>query len=122
MKTIEPVRTAAMAAIKRIQEDWGSLNWLASRPIGNARDLTLGFVVIKPGMSNPVHRHMGSEEILYLLQGKLCHSIEDQQYAMQAGDTISIPIGAAHQAINIGDKDAEMVVAYPTGNRDFQPV
>ena len=36
----------------RIDEDWGSLSWVASRAVGNVQDMTLGRVVIKQGKSN----------------------------------------------------------------------
>ena len=41
------VRTAAQAQAARIDEPWGTLNWLASTPIGNAEGVTLGHVIIR---------------------------------------------------------------------------
>ena len=56
------VRAASDADAARIDEDWGSLCWLASQKLGNAQGLTLGRVVIKAGMSNPRHSHSTCEE------------------------------------------------------------
>ena len=100
-------------------EDWGSLQWLASERIGNTSGLTLGRVVIKKGQSNPRHAHFNCEEILYLLSGKLEHTLGNERMLMEAGDTIAVPAGEYHHAINVGEEDADMIVAYSSANRDF---
>mgnify|MGYP005860071483 FL=1 len=83
-----------------IHEEWGSLTWLAGRQIGNAQALTLGRVTIKPGRCNPRHCHHQSEEVLYLLNGHLAHTVGDETVLLGPGDTITIA---------------------PTGTRDFEP-
>ncbi len=105
---------------RQVDEDWGSLLWLAGRQLGNAEGLTLGRVTIKPGRSNPRHSHPGCEEVLYLLSGRLEHTLGDQAITMLAGDTITIPPGVFHNAVNTGDEVADMIVAYPSGTRTFQ--
>ena len=115
------VRPASEAAAHRIVEDWGSLVWLASQKIGNAKGLTLGRVVIKAGTSNPKHSHPNCEEALYLLQGRLEHTIGDESVTLEAGDTIVLDAGIPHNAASIGDEDADMIVAYSSGVRGFQP-
>ena len=57
--------------------------------------------------------------MLYLLRGTITHTLGDETFTMQAGDTISIPAGVFHNGINDGDEDAEMIVAYDTATRDF---
>ncbi|KPK80537.1 MAG: hypothetical protein AMJ81_11905 [Phycisphaerae bacterium SM23_33] len=99
--------------------DWGSLEWLASRQIGNAENLTLGRVVIKPGKANPHHGHRNCQELLYLLRGRLEHTIGDRTVVQAAGETVAIPAGVFHHALNIGEEDADMIVAYDAGERDF---
>lgn len=99
---------------------WGSLNWLAGGTVGNARGLTLGRVTIKPGQCNPRHRHPRCEEILYLMAGRLRHTLGDEAFEMQAGDTITVPAGVFHNAVNIGDVDADMIVAFDSADRDFE--
>lgn len=103
-----------------INEDWGSLTWLASEQLGNAKGLTLGRVTIKAGHSNPRHRHPKCEEVLYLLEGRLEHTVGDETFVMSAGDVIRIAPGVFHNATCIGDKDADMIVAYSEGTRDFE--
>jgi mannose-6-phosphate isomerase-like protein (cupin superfamily) len=111
--------TAAETDAARRDEDWGSLTWLASQQIGNADGLTLGFVVIKRGEANPRHAHFTCEEALYLLRGRLEHSIGDRKVIVEAKDTLTVPAGVFHNAVNIGEEDAEMIVVYSSGTRDF---
>ena len=115
------VRTAAEADASRIDEPWGSLCWLASQPLGNAEGLTVGRVVIKAGMPNPRHRHANCEEVLCLLRGTLEHTVGGATVVLRAGDTLTVDAGIPHNATCIGDEDADMIVAYSAGARDFQP-
>mgnify|MGYP001303054896 CR=1 FL=1 len=103
----------------RIDEDWGSLSWVASRAVGNVQDMTLGRVVIKQGKSNPRHCHPACEEVIYLLSGRLEHTLGDATFTLEAGDIFAIPAGVFHNGTNIGDTDADMIIAYSAGERGF---
>jgi quercetin dioxygenase-like cupin family protein len=115
------VRTAAESESTHIQEPWGSLRWLASAAIGNAESVTVGHVIIRTGQGNPRHSHTTCEEVLHLLRGRLRHSMGEQTVTLEAGDTLTVAAGLAHAAVNVGDEDAEMIVAYSSGVRDFVP-
>ena len=105
---------------KVISEDWGSLSWVASKPLGNAEGLTVGRATIKAGQTNPRHRHPKSEEVLYLLKGRINHTLDDKTITMSAGDVVTIAPGVFHNASCIGSEDAEMVVVYSQGTRGFE--
>ena len=105
------LRTAAETGAARINEPWGSLNWLASAQIGNAEGVTVGRVIIRAGRSNPRHSHTTCEEVLYLLRGRLRHSMGDASVMLEAGDTLTVAAHVVHHAVNVGDEDAEMIVA-----------
>jgi len=113
-------RSRHEAEAKRIEEDWGSLTWLANKVLTNCEDLTVGRVIIKRGMSNPRHCHPNCSEVLYLLKGTIRHIIGDEAFVMKAGDTSITPAGVMHIAINLGDEDADMIVVYPSGQRQFE--
>jgi len=113
------LRRVSESEDERIEEDWGSLCWLASQKIGNAEAITIGRVIIKTGKSNPRHSHSNSEEVLYLLGGRLEHTVGKEVVVMEPGDTLVIAPDTAHNATSIGEEDADMIVAYPTGIRDF---
>lgn len=111
--------TTNETAEKTVSEDWGTLIWLASGELSRS-DITVGRVLIKQGKANPRHCHDNCEEVLYLLQGKLRHSFGDETVDMAAGDTLVLGPGVMHNAINIGDTDADMIVVYSSGQRDFR--
>lgn len=113
-------RSDAEAQQQRIEEAWGSLNWLAGRGLHNSENLTLGRVVIKAGHFNPKHSHPNCDEVLYLLQGKLMHVIGDQTYIMEPGDTTLAPANVSHLAFSIGKENADMIVAYSSGTRELK--
>ena len=100
--------------------DWGSLHWLASGAIGNATGLTLGRVRIDAGAANPRHVHDNCEEVLYLLAGRLRHSVGDESVELEAGDVLVVGPGIVHHAEAIGDEAADMIVAYSSAQRAFR--
>lgn len=114
-----PVRKHSEQVV--IREDWGHLTWLAGKKIGNAEGLVLGRVTIKAGKSNPRHRHPKCEEVLYLMSGRLEHTMGDKTFILSAGDTITIAPGIFHNATCIGNEDADMIVVYSEGIRGFEP-
>jgi len=112
---------AADSAARRADHAWGSLTWLAGGDIGNADGVTVGRVVIRQGQSNPAHRHDNCEEVLYLLAGRLEHTVGPEQVVLEPGDTLVVPAGVAHHAISVGRVDADMIVVYSSAQRDFHP-
>jgi quercetin dioxygenase-like cupin family protein len=112
-------RSEAEAEAGRIVEEWGSLNWLSGEALTGS-DVTVGRVIIKKGMSNPQHVHPNCTELLYMLSGTLEHTVGGETVVTSAGDTIIVPAGVVHVARNVGDRDADMIVAYPSGRRGFQ--
>lgn len=100
---------------------WGTITWLAGNPACETAGTTLGRVRIDPGKSNPCHRHNRCEEVLHLLAGCLKHTLGDEEFTVSAGDTLVIPAGVNHQAINNGTETADMMVAYNNNTRDFIP-
>lgn len=101
-------------------ESWGSLTWLAGQSVSGTQELTLGRVVILRGQSNPRHSHSNCLEALYLLHGRLEHQVGDQTVTLEAGDTLIVPAGCPHCARSIGQEDADMIVVYSSGQRNFK--
>ena len=79
--------------------------------------MTFGFVQIKPGVKNPRHFHPNCDEVLYLLEGELEHSLGNEHVHLRPGMAIHIPAGVEHDAVNRGAEMARMVVAYSSGDR-----
>ena len=102
---------------QRLEFSWGSITWLASRDLGNSQTMTFGRVLIRAGDANPRHRHPNCDEILHLTAGRLEHSLGEQSFIMEAGDTISIPTGVLHNARALGEADAEMIICFSSPER-----
>ena len=98
--------------------EWGDITWLDNAEITGSETLTLGRVTINPGQSNPEHYHPNCDEVLYVLEGDIEHSIDGTWYPLSAGDMIHIPQGLKHQARNIGQVTATVMVTYNTGRRE----
>ena len=113
------IRRKTEAEDQKIDESWGSITWLANKTLLEVDGMIVGRVVIKPGMENPRHCHPNSDEILYLLKGKLEHSLGDEKVILEEGDTLRVQAGIVHNAVNIGDEDADMIVVYPTSDRQL---
>jgi quercetin dioxygenase-like cupin family protein len=99
------------------QFDWGSIQWLVTGERFAGANVTFGYVEIAPGRKNPKHYHPNSDEVLFLIEGELDHSIGDEVFHLTTGMAIFIPKNAVHDASNSGTKTARMVVAYDTGDR-----
>ena len=97
--------------------NWGSLTWFASRELNNSECMTVGKCIIKAGKENPRHIHPNCEEILYVLKGVISHSYNLEEIIMGTGDTISIPAGIPHNAKNIGNTEAELLIVFSSGER-----
>lgn len=115
------VRRRADSASSSKSEPWGSLTWFAGGMVSGGDDITLGRVVIRKGQSNPRHAHSTCQEALYLLKGRLEHSVGDEKVVLEAGDTLVVEPNVFHNAVSIGEEDADMIVAYSSADRDFIP-
>ncbi len=97
---------------------WGRLTWYVSRELGNSPGLTLGKCEIEPGCENPWHHHPNCEEVLHVLAGQIVHRIDGaDEVAMGPGDTISVPPNLGHNARNVGEERAVLLVCFSSAER-----
>lgn len=102
--------------------EWGTITWVDSGELTDSDALTVGRVTIDPGAENPEHLHPNCDETLYLLEGRLDHWIGSDSVELEAGDCLHIPLGEPHRAANDGPDPAVAIIAYDTGDREFEPV
>lgn len=113
-------QTTPVVPVERSAENevpWGYMQWLCNGTLFTDAQQTFGYVEINPGVKNPRHYHPNSDEVLYLLEGELDHSLGDEVFHLTAGSAIHIPEGIEHDALNPGSTIARMLVAYPTADR-----
>ena len=109
-----------VVAVERLPENelpWGYLQWLYSGVLFGDAQQTFGYVELNPGAQNARHFHPNSDEVLFLLEGEIAHSLGEGRYRLTAGMAIHILHGRANHAINTGTTIAWMVVAFPTADR-----
>ena len=94
---------------RRMELDWGVIEWLASGEDDTADELTLGYVVIEPGQANPEHSHPNCEEALHVVSGEIEHTVEGEpNVRMKDGDTIGrVKIEHQHDKV---DKKSQFLV------------
>lgn len=118
---MEQMKLMRAAQRQVLDQDWGRLIWYASGKIGNSQHMTLGQCIIKPGQANPLHSHPNSDEILHVAQGRIMHTFEGgKDVEMNEGDSITVPPNIPHRARNIGTKDAVLLVAFSTAERQVK--
>lgn len=98
-------------------QPWGTLEWFASRALGNSTSLTVGIATISVGKENPLHRHPNCDEILHVIQGHIMNRVGDKEYEMRAGDTVTIPEGTWHNARNVGAENAVLSISFSSPDR-----
>jgi quercetin dioxygenase-like cupin family protein len=96
---------------------WGTLNWLMGQAIDPDAKQTFGMAVIQPGQQNPPHYHPNCEEILYVVSGTCEHTYGDDSYQLKPGDSIRVPAGVIHHAINNGDEPLRAIISFSSGDR-----
>lgn len=112
-----PLNPVSTAQGEVLPLDWGTITWLVAGSMRNSAHLTFGRVTIKPKARNPVHRHPACEELLYVVSGRVEHSLGDERFVMGAGDVIVIPAGVWHNAAALGDEEAELIIVFSSADR-----
>ncbi|HEX5499619.1 MAG TPA: cupin domain-containing protein [Thermomicrobiales bacterium] len=116
-ENLDETRVAIVDADDANQFTWGSIQWLCNGKMAGDAEQTVGYVTIFAGANNPEHYHPNSDEVLYLIEGELDHSLDDEVFRLTPGTAIHIPRGVRHNAVNVSDVTARMVVSYPTPDR-----
>ncbi|CAM5403148.1 cupin domain-containing protein [Streptomyces pseudogriseolus] len=65
-----------------------------------------GVMTLEPGDWVTEHYHPFSEEFLHVIDGTLEMTLDGRQIALQAGDSLLVPIGVRHRLVNTGEVTA----------------
>lgn len=102
------------------RRDWGSQVWMATRALTGS-SLSLTRMILTPGHSGEAHRHPNADEVIYLIKGKVEVRAGAETFSLDATDALAIPGGLSHQIHNRGNEDAELLISYSTGDREYAP-
>lgn len=118
MTSNDSIQISPLDRAEKAPQHWGELTWFANRALGNASELTVGRCRIFPGKCNPRHYHPNCAEVLVVLQGRILHTdASGGQSEMNEGDTVTVAQGVWHQAVNIGETDAILMIVFTSADR-----
>jgi quercetin dioxygenase-like cupin family protein len=118
--TIKSIHIAASdAPAVESTGEWGSAVWLANKALTGS-SISVLRMLLHPQHSGRKHRHPNADEVLYLIRGQVRVHAGQETQALQPGDSLSIPAGLVHQIENVGSENAEMTIAYSTGERAYE--
>lgn len=89
----------------------GDLRVLLSPATVGATSGFFGQLTLRRGEYVSEHYHPYSEEFLYVVTGRLTLRVDDTDVALEAGESVMVPIGARHRLDNRGADPAFVVFA-----------
>ncbi len=101
--------------------DFGSVQWAVRAGDPEGAEQTAGLAVFDAGKGNVEHVHPNCEEIVFMLEGEVEHTLGEQSTRLRAGDLIVVPRGAPHRLFNHGPTPARAYVVFSSPDRQFQP-
>ncbi len=101
--------------------DFGSVQWAVRSGDPEGAEQTAGLAVFDAGKGNVEHVHPNCEEIVYVLDGEVEHTLGKQATRLRAGDLIVVPRGVAHRLVNHGSGPARTYIVFSSPDRQFEP-
>lgn len=80
--------------------------------------ITYARVILKPGCSLGLHKHVGTSETMYLLQGTGLYNYNGKESTLHAGDVTFCPENESHSIENIGNDDLMIMALIVKENED----
>ena len=114
----EPIQVVSTTDVAPINYDWGAIKWLSDMKVTPGSQQSIGYAFVMPGKTNPEHRHMGAQEVIYMLAGELRLFAHGEWLTLSAGQTAVIPQGVRHIVVNQGWEPAVYVAAFSQAVRD----
>lgn len=69
------------------------------------KNQSLAEASVPPGVTTHLHRHIQSEEIYHITQGRGVMQLGNKEFPVKVGDSVLIPPGTAHAIHNSGEDD-----------------
>ncbi len=101
--------------------EWGTVRWLARQDDPPGAEMTVAVAAFAAGKGNVEHIHPDCEEIVYVLEGAVMHTLDDEVTTLHAGDIIIVPRGVPHQLAATGGADARAFIVFSSPDRQFVP-
>ena len=113
-----PIQVVTHNQIAPVNYEWGAIKWLSDMKVTPGSQQSIGYAYVLPGKTNPEHRHMSCQEVIYMLAGELKLFAHGEWLTLRAGQTAVIPQGVRHVVVNEGWEPAVYVAAFSQAVRD----
>ncbi len=100
---------------------WGSVEWAVRGGDPPGAEQTLAIATWEPGLGNDEHTHPNCEEIVYVIDGAIDHTLGDQVVRLEAGDVIVVPRDVPHRLVNNSAAPARTLIVFSSPDRQFVP-
>ncbi len=100
---------------------WGSVEWVVREGDPPGAEQTLALATWAPGQGNVEHTHPNCEEVVYVLEGVIDHTLGEQLAHLSAGDVIVVPRGAPHRLVNNSAAPVRTLIVFSSPDRQFVP-
>lgn len=99
------------------ESELGSVRQVSAAQLPIMRRLSVKRLVLAPGAMREPHWHANANELTYCLAGELLVSILDNgsefsSFTLGAGEMFHVASGSLHHIENIGESEAELIVAF----------
>ena len=114
----ERVRIIETADLRAVEYDWGAIKWMCDKQVTPNSLQSFGYAYVLPGKTNPEHRHMTCEEIIYMLAGELKVYAHGECITLKPGQTALIPPGVRHTVVNDSWEPVLYIASFSAAFRD----
>jgi mannose-6-phosphate isomerase len=83
---------------------WGYYEVLADE-----NDHKVKRIIVYPGKRLSLQRHRRRSEHWFILYGRAVVAVDLEELELQAGQSVDIPLGAAHRILNAGDENLAFI-------------
>jgi oxalate decarboxylase len=95
----------------------GSITSVTAETLPILRNLSIKRLLLAPGTIREPHWHANANELTYCVSGSVLVSVLDtgsvaSTFTIEAGQMFHIPSGSLHHIENVGDTEAELIVAF----------
>ena len=77
-----------------------------------AKNVEIVIGEIDPSGVAESHFHSGTEQVVYLLEGRIEVEMRGEKERLDPGDTVYFPPGEKHRVVVLGDQPARLLVIY----------
>lgn len=114
----ERVQVLELGKVNAVDYDWGAIKWICDRKVTPDSLQSFGYAYVMPGKTNPEHRHMTCEEIIYMLAGELKVYAHGECIILRPGQTALIPKGVRHKVVNEGWEPVLYIASFSAAFRN----